>query len=127
VRWVQKAPHDKRKKVIPTLSSRPAHHPKELDPETVRAIIAYRGKYERGAAVTHELLRQDGILTSLSSVKRTLKREALIYPSKWKKWHQYPPRPLPEKPGILVEADTIRIGIPEERLYAYTLIDVCSR
>lgn len=127
VRWMQVAPADRRKRVIPTHSSRPHHHPNELAPEIVEAIVAYRKKYERGAEVLRELLRQDGILVSLSSVKRTLQRNELAYPSKWKKWHQYPPRPLPERPGILVEIDTVHIGTPEERVYLYTLLDVCSR
>jgi len=122
VRWNERAPKDGRR-VVPTRSSRPYHHPHELNPAVVRAIIAYRRKYERGA----EVLRQDGIQVSLSSVKRTLKRECLTYPSKWKKWHTYPPRPVPASPGILVEVDTVHDGAPEDRLYVYTLIDVCSR
>ena len=127
VKWVKRAPHDRRAQIIPTASSRPHQHPDELTPGMVEIIIAYRKKYERGAEVLRELLRRDGILVSLSSVKRTLKRNELTYPSKWKKWHQYPPRPTPEHPGILVEIDTIHVGAPEERLYLYTLLDVCSR
>ncbi len=127
VKWVHRAPEDLRARVIPTLSSRPLHHPRELDPAIVRAIIAYRTQYRRGAEVLQELMRRDGILISLSSVKRTLSRNELAYPSKWKKWHQYPPRPIPEKPGLLVEIDTIHVGVPEERLYLYTLLDVFSR
>lgn len=127
INWLRRAPQDRRARVIPTCSSRPHHHPDELEPEVVDAVIAYRKKYHRGAEVLQELLRQDGILVSLSSVKRTLKRNELTYPSKWKKWHQYPPRPIPAAPGILVEIDTIHVGAPEERLYLYTLLDVCSR
>lgn len=127
VKWVSRAPEDLRARVIPTRSSRPLHHPRELDPEIIRAIIVYRTQYQRGAEVLQELMRRDGILVSLSSVKRTLQRNELTYPSKWKKWHQYPPRPIPEAPGILVEIDTIHDGTPEERLYVYTLLDVCSR
>lgn len=127
VKWVKRAPYDRRAKIIPTASSRPQHHPNELTPDMVETIIAYRKKYHRGAEVLRELLRQDGILVSLSSVKRTLKRNELTYPSKWKKWHQYPPRPLPEKPGILVEIDTIHDGAYDNRLYIYTMLDVCSR
>ena len=41
--------------------------------------------------------------------------------------HQYPPRPFPENPGILVEIDTIVDGPYTDRLYVYTLLDVCSR
>lgn len=127
VKWVKRAPYDRRARIIPTLSSRPRHHPDELSVDMVDAIIAYRKKYERGAEVLQELLRRDNIAVSLSSVKRTLKRNELTYPSKWKKWHQYPPRPIPVLPGILVEIDTIHVGAPERRLYLYTLLDVCSR
>jgi len=127
VKWVKRAPHDRRGRIIPTASSRPHQHPDELKSDIVHAIIAYRKKYRRGAEVLQELLRQDVILVSLSSVKRTLKRNELTYPSKWKKWHQYPPRPVPESPGTLVEIDTVHVGAPADRLYLYTMLDVCSR
>lgn len=127
INWLKRAPHDRRARVIPTHSSRPRHHPDELARGIVDTIVTYRKKYRRGAEVLRELLRQDGIFVSLSSVKRTLKRNELTYPSKWKKWHQYPLRPVPETPGILVEIDTIHVGAPEDRLYIYTLLDVCSR
>lgn len=127
INWLKRAPEDRRACVIPTHSSRPHHHPDELAPDIVDAVIAYRKKYNRGAEVLRELLRQDGILVSLSSVKRTLKRNELTYPSKWKKWHVYPQRPIPTTPGILIEIDTIHVGVPEDRLYIYTLLDVCSR
>jgi transposase InsO family protein len=123
---MKRAPRDGRK-TIPTLSSRPHHHPHELAPEIVDAIVEYRDHYERGAEILQELMRQDGIDVSLSSVKRTLRRNKLTYPSPWKKWHTYPPRPVPEKPGILVEIDTVHVGAPGERIYLYTLIDVHSR
>ncbi len=126
-KWMQRASEDLRAKIIPTASSRPSHHPYELPEHIIATIIEYRKRYRRGAEVLHELLRRDGIVTSLSSVKRTLKRNELTYPSKWKKWHAYPPRPAPETPGMLVEVDTIHDGAPERRLYIYTLIDVCSR
>lgn len=77
--------------------------------------------------VLRHLLARDGIEASLSSVKRTLKRNHLTYPSPWKKWHTYPPRPIPEKPGNLVEIDTIVDGPHTDRLYVYTLLDVCLR
>jgi transposase InsO family protein len=127
INWLKRAPYDRRMRVIPTRSSRPLHHPHALTPEIVSAIISYRERYHRGAEVLHELLRRDGIAVSLSSVKRTLRREQLTYPSKWKKWHRYPPRPHAESPGMLVEIDTIHDGAPEERLYLYTLLDVASR
>lgn len=112
---------------IPTFSSRPLHHPKELPEETVKAILDYRRQYRRCAQVLHYLLLKDGYKVSLASVKRVLKRHNCTRYSKWKKWHKYPPRPLPERPGILVQIDTIFEGSPKERLYVYTLLDVCSR
>ena len=66
-------------------------------------------------------------MVSLSSVKRVLRRRGISRFSRWKKWHQYPSRPTPEKPGILVEIDTVVDGPHTDRLYVYTLIDVCSR
>ena len=126
VQWKKRTPSG-RPRLIYTRSSRPYHHPNELNGEMAKAIIDYRKRYRRCAEVIHHLLIQDGYETSLSSVKRTLKRNHLTRFSKWKKWHTYPPRPIPETPGILVQIDTIHDGAPEERLYVYTLIDVCSR
>lgn len=126
MRWMRKAPSHG-KSVIPTLSSKPHHHPNELDEEVVNKILECRNKYKRCAEVIRYLLQKEGINVSLSSVKRTIKRNGLAYPSKWKKWHKYPPRPIPESPGILVEIDTVHIGAPEDRIYVYTLLDVCSR
>jgi transposase InsO family protein len=112
---------------IPTESSRPLHHPFELPAETVEKVLDYRKRYNRCAKVLHHLLTRDGIRISLSSIERILRRNHLINHSRWKKWHRYPPRPLAEKPGILVQIDTVWQGIPENRLYLYTLLDVCSR
>jgi transposase InsO family protein len=47
--------------------------------------------------------------------------------SKWKKWHTYTLRPLPEAPGSLIEIDTIHVGASGDQLYLYTLLDVFSR
>ena len=127
VQWMKRAPTDLRARIIPTRSSRPYHHPCELSEETVRAILDYRKKYERDAFFLHHLLQRDGYAVSLSSVKRTLRRNEMTRFSIWKKWHQYPPRPLPGAAGILVETDTIHDGAPEDRLYIYTLLDVFSR
>ena len=126
VRWVEKAKLTTHN-TIPTESSKPRHHPNELSPETVRAIINCRQRHGRCAEVLHYLLLKDGVETSLSSIKRTLRRYGFTNHSRWKKWHQYPPRPLPEKPGMLVQIDTVLDGIPEGRLCVYTLLDVCSR
>ena len=126
VRWVKKARFSNGR-IIPTESSRPRRHPSAIANETRIAILKHRIKYHRCAEVIHYQLNKEGIIVSLSSVKRTLKRNGLTYPSKWKKWHIYPERPLPEKPGVLVEIDSMREGLPKESLYLYVLIDVCSR
>lgn len=127
VRWVDTLRRNDFRHGIPTRSCRPISHPKELPREMVKAIIEYRLKYNRCAEVVHHFLVRDGLKVSLSSVKRTLKRQGLTRYSKWKKWHQYDERPKAEKPGILVEIDTIVDGPWEDRLYVYTLLDVCSR
>jgi transposase InsO family protein len=127
VQWMKRAPKNRMARVIPTKSSKPHHHPDEVKSEVVDQVIAYRKKYIRDAFFIHHLLKKDGVNISLSSVKRTLKRNHLTYPSKWKKWHTYPERPKPEKPGILVEIDTIHVGHSGDQMYLYTLIDVHSR
>lgn len=127
LRWVRRAPTSGRGWVIPTRSSRPLHHPAALASSVVAAILATRKQTRRCAEVIHHLLTQDGVGVSLSSVKRTLRRCGLTYPSRWKKWHQSTPRPAPTQPGNLVEIDTIHDGVPTGRLYVYTLLDVCSR
>lgn len=113
--------------IIPTRSSRPHAHPHALAPEVVSRILALRAEKDQCAEILHWRLAQEGVFVSLSSVKRTLKRCGLSRFSKWKKWHQYPERPLPETPGMLVEIDTVHTGQYDRRLYVYTLLDVCSR
>jgi transposase InsO family protein len=113
--------------IIPTQSSRPLSHPATLSDEIVSRILAMRAERRQCAEILHHRLAQEGVQISLSSVKRTLKRWDISKYSQWKKWHQYPARSLPAKPGFLVEIDAVHEGIPSERLSAYALIDVCSR
>lgn len=127
VRWAEKYRQNNFKFGIPTESSRPYSHPNRLSREIEKAIIEYRLKYNRGAEFLHYFLKKDGHEVSLSSVKRTLKRAGLTRYSQWKKWHKYTERPKAEKPGILVQIDTIVDGPYTDRLYVYTMIDVCSR
>lgn len=126
VRWVEAARYSNRL-VIPTRSPRPLHHPCELSREIVSRILTLRAERNQCAEILHHRLGMEGITVSLSSVKRVLKRHGCSRFSCWKKWHQYPPRPVAEKPGILVEIDTIHDGPHDRRLYVYTLLDVCSR
>lgn len=126
VRWVKEARLSNRT-IIATKSCRPHSHPKALALSTIGRILELRAERNQCADVLHHRLAKEGINISLSSVKRTIARHHLQRFDKHKKWHQYPPRPLPEKPGILVEIDTVWDGASTDRLYIYTLIDVCSR
>ena len=112
---------------IPTRSSRPLHHPDELSEEIILRILELRAERNQCAEILHHRLLDGRVVVSLSSVKRVLKRFGCSRYSQWKKWHQYPPRPLPEKPGILVEIDSVHEGPPQDRLSAFALIDVHSR
>jgi transposase InsO family protein len=95
----------------------------------VDAVIAKREEHNRCAEVVYRELKKQGIIVSLSSVQRTLKRKGLIEArSPWKRWHSTFPRPVAEKPGNLVQIDTIHIQPRGERkFYLYTLIDLFSR
>jgi len=127
VKWVQRAPDDFRAQTIPTRSSRPLHHPREFGSDMIQTVLAYRRKYERGALALQYFLKKDGVDISASSIKRILRSHEMSRWSRWKKRHTYPPRPLADAPGALVELDTIHHGPYDDRLYVYTLIDVHSR
>ncbi len=127
-RWVKKAPSDLRK-TIPTLSSRPKTHPKMLQKEVVKKIIEERLKNNRCSEVVQKQLELDGVVVSLSSVKRTLKRTNLIRAkSPWKKWHFSLPRPEVINKGDLLQLDTVHFHVSDgSRFYVYTIIDIYSR
>lgn len=114
---------------IPTLSSRPRHHPKELPSDLVWKIFGQRVKSKRCAEVVHQELKNDGVEVSLSSVKRVLDRAGLTKKrSPWKRYHPHVDRPLPKNPGDLVEMDTIHLMVDKKkRIYVFVLIDVYSR
>lgn len=126
VRWVKEARVSNRN-TIPTQSSRPHHHPNELSQKVRQRILDLRAERSQCAEILHHRLTKEGVQTSLSSVKRIIRRNGLQKFGKHKKWHHYPERPVPEKPGILVEIDTVWDGVGSNRLYLYTLLDVCSR
>lgn len=127
-KWVKKA------KVygyhpIPTLSSRPKHHPKELSGDLVWKIFQKRLVLKRSSEVVQKELANEGVLVSISSVKRTLDRSGLLKKkSPWRRYHAPTPRPEVQKQGDLVEVDTIHLLTREgRRVYVFTLIDVYSR
>lgn len=114
---------------IPTRSSRPKHHPKELSDAVVKKIIERRLAHGRTSEVVHQELLNEGTVVSLSSVKRTLDRRGLTKKrSPWKRFHPHVDRPIPDKPGSLVQIDTIHTMQSEKkRMYTFVLIDVYSR
>jgi len=128
VKWVARA-----KKYglhpIPTISSRPKYHPRQLSGELVWKIFHKRFETRRCAEVVHQELANQGVSVSISSVKRTLDRAGLLNKrSPWKRYHPHIDRPEVLKPGDLVEIDTIHLMVDEKkRVYVYVLIDVYSR
>jgi transposase InsO family protein len=127
-KWVKKA-----KRIglhpIPTKSSRPKSHPKELDEDIVSKIVELRYETKRTSEVIHQILLNEGINVSLSSVHRTLDRKRLLKKrSPYKRTTPHIPRPNILKPGDLVQLDTIHLMTGEKtRIYVMTLIDVYSR
>lgn len=127
-KWMQKA------KVIglhpiPTRSSRPKHHPHEIAPAVRARIFETRLRVHRSAEVVHKILEEEGVATSLSSVKRTLDRGGLLKKrSPYKRYHAPVERPEAAYPGALIELDTIHTMQSEKvRMYTFTLVDVYSR
>src|SRR3989338_7411348 len=61
MRWVRKGMHVS-KNNIPTESSRPNHHPRELPDDIIAAILRCRKKNRRCSEVIHHLLKQEGVI-----------------------------------------------------------------
>jgi len=127
-KWVKKA------KVlgshpIPTKSSRPKHHPKELSDDVIKKIVEKRLERGRCSEVVHKEISDNGIKVSLSSVKRTLARRFLLKKrSPWKRFHPHIDRPMALQPGDLMQMDTIhRMISDKKRLYIFVILDVYSR
>jgi transposase InsO family protein len=128
VKWTAKA-REIGDHPIPTKSSRPRSHPRTLPKAVTDAIVSKRLKRHRYAEAIHQELKNDGVVVSVSSVKRTLDRKYLLKKkSLWKRYHPHQDRPYALKPGDLVQTDTIHRMVSEKkRLYVFTLIDVYSR
>ncbi len=127
-RWCQRAPKGFVGR-IETRSSTPHHSPKSLSKETVGRIIHARTRSKRCAEVVFEMLKNENVKVSLSSVKRTLSRYGMLKEkSPWKKLRSYPSKPEAKTPGNLVEIDTIHfVDKFGKRTYVYTALDVYSR
>ena len=127
-KWVRKAEQIGHRP-IPTLSSRPRSHSKQLSRELILKICDKRTQTKRSAEVVHQELINEGVFVSLSSVKRTLDRMGFLKKrSPWKRYHPPILRPDIEKQGDLVQVDTLHLMAPEgRRVYVFTLLDVFSR
>lgn len=114
---------------IPTRSSRPHSHPRSIEEVVERRIIALRLKTGRCTEAIHLMLKREGIVVSRTTVHRTIERHGLLKKrSPYKRYHPHVDRPRPERPGSLVEIDTIhRMIDAKKRLYVFSLIDVHSR
>lgn len=115
---------------IETISSRPHHHPNETSTKLIQKILKHRQETGgRCAEVIHQMILNEGVFVSLSTVKRVLDRAgATKKRSPWKRFHKSIERPKASKEGDLVQIDTIHIMQNQtEKIYIYTLLDVYSR
>lgn len=126
--WIKRAPRDGREN-IPTKSSRPKNSPKAISRDIVGRIIATREQTRRCSEVVYEQLKVEGVMVSLSTVKRVLSRYGCLKKrSPWKKKRKYPIRPAIQKQGDLVQFDTIHfVDRYSQKTYVYTALDVYSR
>ena len=128
VKWVQKS-----KKIgdhpIPTKSSRPHSHPKQLNRKIIERIIRIRMETKRTSEVVHALVQKEGVSVSLNSVRRVIDKAGLMKKkSPWKRYHPPVERPYPVFAGALVEIDTIHtMQGKKKRMYTFVIIDVYSR
>lgn len=126
--------------LIPTESSRPHISPAAIPEKIVRLVLHTRDRLKRCAEVVWYHLAKIGVKAadgtlqlvqiSLSSVRRILKRHhRLDGARKPRVKRDNPKRPLPIRPGQLVQTDTIHHVDPYsgKRLYYYTVIDLWSR
>ena len=113
--------------IIPTQSSRPKSHPKQVSPSVVKRIREIRLTLNgRCAEAIQKHLEAEGTKVHRITVQRVLDRQGLTRKrSPWKRLHISSKRPNLTKPGDLVQVDTIHLL--QGRLYVYTLIDVYSR
>ena len=116
---------------VPTLVSRPHTSPSAVPEEVVQRILAVRAELKRCAEVVwHHLVTVLAVAVSLSSVRRILRRHHCFDGARKPRVRRdNPRRPLPTRPGELVQTDTIHHVDPVtgRRLYYYTVIDLFTR
>ncbi len=94
---------------IPTLSSRPRTSPHAVQEHIVQRVLALRAQLKRCAEVVwHYATAVEGLVVSLSSVRRILRRHHCFDGARKPRVRRdNPRRPRVERPGELVEIDTI--------------------
>ena len=116
---------------ISTDSSRPQTSPSAVSDEIVKLILKVRTDLRRCAEVVwHHLTTVLGVLVSLSSVRRILRRHHCFDGARKNRVRpDNPRRPRPTAPGELVQTDTIHHVDPDsgKKLYYYTVIDLYTR
>lgn len=112
---------------IPTMSSTPKTHPNALSHDIIVAIMRVRRQKYECAEIIQYKLRKEGIIVSLSSIKRTIKKQELWRKKRKYRWNEK--RPLPTAPGELVQTDTVHYVNPlnHSKIYIYTVIDLYTR
>jgi transposase InsO family protein len=115
---------------IPTSSSRPRSCKHAVSDAVVDRIHYYRRRYGRCAVVVHAYCEREGTNVSLSTVRRVLRRLGFVIRKRYnKKWRPPVERPRANKPGDLVQTDTVHLydHATRGRTYLYTVVDVYSR
>jgi transposase InsO family protein len=116
---------------VPTITSKPHHHPWAIPDEIIKQILYVRKKLKRCAEVVwHYITTVLKIEISLSSVRRILRRHHCFDGARKPRVRSdNPRRPHVTKPGELVQTDTIHHVDPHsgKRLYFYTVIDLYTR
>jgi len=116
---------------IPTTTSRPNTSPTAVSEELIKLVLAVRSQLKRCAEVVwHHVTTVLGVSVSLSSVRRILRRHHCFDGArKPRVKRDNPKRPLPTRPGELVQTDTIHHVDPGSgrRLYYYTVVDLYTR
>jgi putative transposase len=117
--------------LIETNTSKPHTCSHAISDEIVHRIMELRSTLKRCAEVIWDYLKtEDGVQISLSSVRRILKRHHAFDGARKRRVRpDNPKRPLPLKPGQLVQTDTIHYICPYtyKRRYVYTVIDLYTR
>lgn len=115
---------------IPTTSSRPHSCKHAASEAVIERICYYRKRYGRCAVVVHAYCEREGTKVSLSTVRRVLRRLGFVLRKHYdKKWRPPVERPRANKPGDLVQTDTVHLydHKTKGRSYLYTMVDVYSR